>query len=218
MDLEKNESKEKQKEEETQQKIGTFLARYFNWLLVFVVLALIVAGGFFILKPKYDYVVKLTKDNASGTEQEYSTRREYLGKIKSLIEAYDRVNAADIKKVNFILAEKDVLEGLFPQIESLTKKNGLLLGSLKIESAEGAKESPGIDLTKKIEDTASLSAEIEKVKVSLSVVGVDYFSLKSFISALENNLTLIDIVNLNFSPDAGSAEFVFYTYYLKKTN
>lgn len=218
MDFEKSESRKKLKKEEMMQKINIFLARYFNWLLVLVVLIVIVAGSFFILKPKYDYITELKKGNESGQEQEYSARRLYLNKIKSLIEAYNKVNPSDVEKINFILAERDVPEELFTQIESLTKENGLLLESLKIEPAEEAVKSAGVSLTKKVEKTSSLPAEIGKMKGTLSVVGVDYFSLKSLVSALENNLMVMDITNLNFKPDASSAELVFYAYYLKKAN
>jgi len=216
MYLEKD--KNKIKKEEIKQKINTFFARYFNWLLVFVVLVVVIAGGFFVLKPKYDYVVKFTENNNSGTEQEYSIRREYLDKIKSLISTYNKVSAADMKKVDLILAEKGVPEKLFSQIEALAEKNGLLLESLKIESPEEAEESSGINLKKKTEEAGSLPAEIGILKGTFSIVGVDYFSLKSLISTMENNLMLMDIVNLNFNPDTSSAEFVFHTYYLKKTN
>jgi polyribonucleotide nucleotidyltransferase len=139
-----------------------------------------------------------------------------LDKIKSLIDAYEKVNLSDKEKVNFILAERNIPEELFPQVEALVKKNGLLLESLKIEPEEDAKKSSGISLTKKVEDKASLPKEIGRVKASLNVIGVDYFSLKSLISAMENNLIVTDIISVNFSPEGGSAELVFYSYYLKK--
>lgn len=218
MDFEKSENRKKQKKEEMMQKINIFFARYFNWLLTFIVLVVLVGGGFFILKPKYDYINELKNGNEYGQEQEYSARREYLNKIKNLIEVYNNVSSSDVKKVNFILAERDVPEELFPQIESLTKGNGLLLESLKIEPAEENVKSTGVSLTKEVKSTVSLPPEIERMKASLSVAGVDYFSLKSLISAFENNLMVMDITSLSFKPDTGSADLVFYAYSLKKAN
>lgn len=218
MDFEKSGIRKNQKKEEVKQKINMFLARYFNWLLILIVLTVIIAGSFFILKPKYDYINKLKMDNEFGQEQEYSSRRQYLDEIKSLIEAYNKVSPSDIEKIDVILSEKDVPEELFSQIESLTKGNGLLLESLKIESAGEVEKPSNINLTKKIQDNIVLPAEIGKIKATLNVVGVDYFSLKSLVSSFENSLMVMDIINLDFNPDNNSAELIFYAYYLKKAN
>jgi hypothetical protein len=219
MDFGKNENKKRDKKEKIRQRMNMFLARYFNWLLVLVVLIIVIIGSVFILKPKYNEITKLTKNNEFGQEQEYSIRRQYLDKIKSLIKIYDKVNRSDAEKVNYILAEKDIQEEIFSEIQSLVEKNGLLLEGLKIEPVEEVKKPSGVNLTKKTETNAVLlPPEIGRIKATLSVIGVDYFSLKSLISTMENNLALIDIVNLDFEPDSGSAELVFYTYYLKRTN
>jgi uncharacterized protein (UPF0333 family) len=217
MDFGKNESKKRDKKEKTKQIINMFLARYFNWLLVLIVLIMVVAGGIFILKPKYEEVAKLTKNNEFGQEQEYSIRRQYLDKVKNLIKIYNKVDRSDVEKVNYILAERYIQEEIFSEVQSLVEKNGLLLEALKIEPVEEVKKPSGVNLTKKIETAAiSLPAEIGRTKVTLSIVGADYFSLKSLISTMENNLALMDIISLDFDPGSSSAELVFYTYHLKK--
>lgn len=220
MEINKIEEKRERKKEKTKQIINVFLIRYFKWLIVFSVLVVLALGYILLIKPKYQQVTQLAKDGQAGKEQEYLQRREYLDKIKNLIRVFQGVKASDIKKVNYILEKKDGPEELFTQIESIVKKNGLLLISLKIESAEpGSKESPKkISRTEEetAEPAASLPPEIEKMKGTLKILGVDYFSLKSLLTSIENNLMIMDVVNLDFNPEGNSAQLIFYTYYLKQ--
>jgi len=57
---------------------------------------------------------------------------------------------------------------------------------------------------------------LSRVKIILGLSGVDYGSIKNFLSILENNLRLINVTDLNFTASGGSAKLVLEAYYLKK--
>ena len=206
------------KEEQIKQKVNVLLVRYFKWLVAFFVLVVLIFGYFLLLKPKYEGIAKLTSDGQLSKEQEYLERREYLDSLKNLVAVFQSVKLSDREKIDYILKKKDVPEELFSQIETIVKKNGLLLKSLKIEPEETDSKSSSQKVSRGGEEktVVSLPPEIGKIKATLEVLGVDYFGFKSLLTSMENNLMLMDVVNVNFSPEGNSAQLVFYTYYLKK--
>ncbi|MDD5071932.1 MAG: hypothetical protein PHQ42_04335 [Patescibacteria group bacterium] len=213
MDNEKN-----GKKAQTRQKINVFLVRYFKWLVIFFVLVVLVLGYFILLKPKYKEIARLTKDGRSGEEREYLERQEHLDDLKKLISVFRSVKTSEINKIDYILKRKDVPEELFGQVEAIARKNGLFLKSLKIESGEES-QSGGQKISREVTEekaAGSLPPEIGRIKVTFEVLGVDYFGLKSFLTSIENNLMLMDVVSVDFNPGDESVQLVFYTYYLKE--
>ena len=207
-----------EKEGQTRQKINVLLIEYFKWLIAFLVLVVFILGYFFLLKPKYEEIAKLTGDGQLSQEQEYLERREYLDKLKNLVAVFQSVKSSEIKKIDYILKPKDVPEELFSQVEAIVKKNGLLLKSLKIESGgeESKDSSQKVSRTTEEKTEVALPPEIGKTKATLEVLGVDYFGLKSLLASMENNLMLMDVASVNFAPEGNSVQLVFYTYYLKE--
>ena len=202
------------KEEQAGQKINILLVRYFKWLIAFLVLVVFILGYFFLLKPKYEEIAKLTGDGQLSKEQEYLERREYLDKLKNLVAVFQSVKSSEIKKIDYILKPKDVPEELFSQVEAIVKKNGLLLKSLKIESGgeESKDSSQKVSRTTEEKTEVALPPEIGKTKATLEVLGVDYFGLKSLLASMENNLMLMDVASVNFAPEGNSAQLTFYVY------
>ena len=65
-----------------------------------------------------------------------------------------------------------------------------------------------IDISQTILDEA-------KVKIKLSVSGVSYKKLKALLLAIEENLRLMDVVDVNFSSERKTADLEIDTYYYK---
>lgn len=212
---EKGSKKKKAKE----QRINMFLVRYFKWLVVLFVLIVFISSYIFLIKPKYQKITQLVGANKISREQKYLERKEYLAGIKDLINIYKKINLSDIKKVNLILSKGNNYEELFTQLESIVLKSGLLIKSLKIDSEEyvgkeNILKKPKISRKESGTDS-SLPSEIGRIKVTLSIIGVDYFSLKNILNNIENNLMIMDIISLDFQPSNNSVDLDFYTYYLK---
>jgi len=206
------------KEKQTGQKINVLLIKYFKWLIAFLVLVVLTFGYFLLLQPKYEKVAQLARNGQLSKEQEYQERREYLDKLKNLVTVFRSVKSSEIKKIDYILKKKDVPEELFTQVEAIVKKNGLLLNSLKIESGERESKSSSqkVSIGGEEKTGVSLPPEIGKTKATLEVWGADYFGLKSLLTSMENNLMLMDVISVGFSPEGNFVQLVFYTYHLKE--
>lgn len=219
MSLNKLGEKGSKKKKAKEQRINMFLVRYFKWLVVLFVLIVFISSYIFLIKPKYQKITQLVGANKISREQEYLERKEYLAGIKDLINIYKKINLSDIKKVNLILSKGNNYEELFTQLESIVLKSGLLIKSLKIDSEEyvgkeNILKKPKISRKESGTDS-SLPSEIGRIKVTLSIIGVDYFSLKNILNTIENNLMIMDIISLDFQPSNNSVDLDFYTYYLK---
>ena len=206
------------KERQIRQKINVLLIKYFKWLIAFLVLVVLTFGYFLLLQPKYEKVAQLARNGQLSKEQEYQERREYLDKLKNLVTVFKSVKSSEIKKIDYILKKKDVPEELFTQVEAIVKKNGLLLNSLKIESGERESKSSSqkVSIGGEEKTGVSLPPEIGKTKATLEVWGADYFGLKSLLTSMENNLMLMDVISVGFSPEGNFVQLVFYTYHLKE--
>ena len=60
-----------------------------------------------------------------------------------------------------------------------------------------------------------LPADIERIRFNLFVVGTNYNSLRSLLITLENNLSLMDIININFNPEGKTTNMIVDAYQLK---
>lgn len=219
MSLNKLGEKGSKKKKAKEQRINMFLVRYFKWLIVLFVLIVFISSYIFLIKPKYQKITQLVGANKISREQEYLERKGYLAGIEDLINIYKKINLSDIKKVNLILSKGNNYEELFTQLESIVLKSGLLIKSLKIDSEEyvgkeNILKKPKISRKESGTDS-SLPSEIGRIKVTLSIIGVDYFSLKNILNTIENNLMIMDIISLDFQPSNNSVDLDFYTYYLK---
>ena len=177
-------TKEDKKRAKKEKKINTFLVNYFKWLVALLVLIVFISGYIFLIKPKYQKITQSVGANKISREQEYLERKGYLAGIKDLINIYKKINSFDIKKVNLILSKGNNYEKLFTQLESMVLRSGLIIKSLKIDfeeyvGKENILKKPKISREESGTDS-SLPSEIGRIKVTLSIIGVDYFSFVTY--------------------------------------
>lgn len=206
--------------EQLKQKVNGFLIKYFNLLAIVLAVIILIAGFFLLIKPKYNKISREIKLSNENSENKYNAAFNYLAQLNKLKAEYEKVSPEDIKKIEAMLPSEEFYEELFVQLESVVLKNGLLLTSIQIspegipsgkESAAAKARNNPSEKNKAAEDI--LPEEITKIKIAMNVAGVDYFGLKNLLYALENNLQLIDITNLNFSPDQKGVTIEMFAYY-----
>ncbi|MEA3463560.1 MAG: type 4a pilus biogenesis protein PilO [Patescibacteria group bacterium] len=211
-----------QQDNQQKQKINTLLIKYFKWL-IFGVLTIILAAGYFLLiQPKYKQVAKDAESISEGKQLKYLTQQKYLNRLNELKAVYQSIKIQDRDKIEAILPNQAEIDKLFTEIEAIALSNGLILTSLQFESVksaakidnkyvvESAKANQGSK--DKIND---LPEEIAKIKIIMNLVGTDYNGLKNILKTIERNLRLMDIIKLSFSPNDNQTSLELLAYYMK---
>jgi Tfp pilus assembly protein PilO len=193
--------------------INKVLSDYFGFLIAGVVVVILAFGFFFLLKPKYDQTMQIISVINKQEEADFENKKRELQKIKDLLKSYNDIDENYRKKVFSIIPERENKEEIFSEVNYLVSRNGLILQSVALSEGGG-----GYDISDGVsgggEDYLA-SGEIKKVTISFSIRGTDYESFKNFISAIESNLPILDIVNLNFDPGNNASSYLIDTYYLQ---
>jgi hypothetical protein len=188
---------------------------WFNFVLVFLILA---GGSFFVLWPRLEKA--RAEADLSSIYEEYSDLQNELARLESAKGVFENISSQDLDKINRMIPDKENYEKLFPLVETLVTRSGMILVSLKVESKEDvlrnmqANQANEAALSSQTAEEA-LPSEIEVVRISLEAAGADYPNLKSFLKALESNLKLLDVKNVSFIAGK-NCKLEIETYYLKK--
>lgn len=191
-----------------------FLNRYFNLLLsVFVILILVVSYSL-ILGPKYESAQVVVKENLVNQQLLYNQQRKKLDTLKVISEIYNKIPKSDIEKLNSVLPYEYKAERLYGEIEEIVLDNGWTLDSVAISYPDEEQEGK---IKKEVQDDyffGSLSENVGRVELSLSLSGVDYLGAKRLLSVLESNLRLFDVKSFDFSGQS-KVDLVLVTYYYR---
>ena len=196
-------------------KINIFLSNYFNLLLFIIIISLLASGYTLIVKPKYENLIKEISVAGQERNLEYSERSKYLNKLKELKAEYDKVSANDIDRAYMLAPKEEYYEKMFAEIEDLVLKKGFLLSSLSIEKAE-SKDKKEVNNENVITENSEENNYdgVKTLSIKMDILGVDYNNLKKLLGILENNLRLLDVYNLAFSPENNSVSITMSAYYV----
>lgn len=209
------ENKPSEKTEKIKGLVLSYLYEYFNYLLILVVVVVLAVGFIFVIKPKKD---KIT-DNIEKVNQEKIKQKEdlvnLLSKIKNYEIQYDKLDDTSKQRIGQLLPKKPDIENLFVQVEDMVRRRGLTMTTLKITESGGGNSTDRQSRGEVPAAADEMPARIGVLQISLSVTGLDYSSLKSFLTAIEANLRITDIKKISFPPTSESLELNMDTYYLK---
>ncbi len=198
----------------TQKFILKFISRYFNFIVLLMALLILASGYFFILKPKFEAIKKDIKEVNAAKEEEKRSRSLELSRLNAYIRDYNSISTADKEKIYKLLPRFIQPEELMAEIEQLIIRRGLILTSIQIG---GLNRDSSIKKNRAKKPASKLKNEsqVKSVEIKVSILGIDYEGLKGLLRALENNLRLMDVTNLSFSPGGESAEMTIVVYYKK---
>lgn len=187
--------------------LNLFLNRYFNIMMVGVVLIILAAAYFLLIRPKYDSTMAAIKINIEQQQRLYADQVKKLNNLKTIASLYDKISPADLKKFNGVLPEQYVKEALYGELEEIVSQNGFILNAVTINKDE-AKPGDGTEEVK--------SSKVGSLNLQLSVSAIDYAGFKNLLRLLENNLRLFDVTKVSFNPGGNTAMITLTTYYYNK--
>lgn len=208
-----------------QNLINRMLNEYFGILVILVVLVILAGSYFLLIKPKYQKIV--ASINATFYEKnQLAPKYKELSNYKALIEAYKKVDPADIEKVSGLVPKEYLKEDLFTEMIYLASTKDLAVNDLNVvkdvdaiaaTSTGGRRVGPagGATTTSATADL-KLPSGVGSFNVKIVLGKATYPALKSWLQAMENSLRIIDVRSLSFDPKASTATLEMTTYYLKK--
>lgn len=191
------------------------LTSYFNAAVAIIVILVLAVAVIFFLLPKYQQVAAEKAKVQQAQNNQYADLLSYYNKLVHYKAAYAAIRQTDKDNLNTMLPDENQHELLFTQISALIKQQGLLLTSLSITPDNSSANTKSRSTAKTSAQSDNLPAGVGSIKVNMSLSGVSYSSLLSLLSALENNMRLIDVNSIQYSPDTGVASLDATTYYVK---
>lgn len=182
--------------------LAEFLKKYFGLVLFVIVLVFFTAAYYLIISPKFEEATVFISDKTLEEQKKYNETVQKLIDLGSLNRSYKKIDPKLVKKVEDFLPSEYVQEQLFLELEQVIIKNGYKVNSIAVEKELG-------------NSVGAANKNVGKVKVKISVSAVNYLDFKKLLSIMESNVRLMDIEKLDFQPGDQTADFDFYTYYLK---
>ncbi len=203
--------------EKTEQRINYLSNKYFKWLIILFIIIFFVFGYFFIIKPKYEQIIQSIQMQADLQSQDYLTKKDNLEKVKRIVSLYNQAESEKIKSVQTLLPTNPSHEKIFTVLDDMISKNGLILDEIKISipSQEGEIEKGGGSTQEENLEIIDrdLPQQVKRVDINMSLMGVSYPGLKSFLTNLEDNLRLVDVASIDFVSDSGAVNLKLQTYF-----
>ena len=182
--------------------LAGFLKKYFGLVVFVFVLLLSLAAYYLIIAPKFKEAISVISADTLEQQKKYNEVAQKLVDLSSLDRSYKKIDSKLVAKVEEFLPSEYVQEQLFLELEQVIIKNGYTVNSITVEKELGSA-------------VGAANKSVGRVKVKISVSSVDYLDFKKLLSIMESNVRLMDIEKLTFAPGDQTADFEFFTYYLK---
>ncbi len=188
-----------------------FLKNYFNFILAMAIIVFLIISYFFILAPKYNATTAAIKDSITEQQKLYNAQQKKLANFKDIASLYKKVSPSDLKKFNNVLSDEYVKESLFGEIEDIVNQNGFVIDKISVTRPEEVNKDKPADASAIV-----APSNLGEIDINLSLGAIDYAGFKNIVKIFENNLRLLDISQVDFSADSGTAVLTLRTYYYKK--
>ena len=196
-----------------QQIITNFLFHYLGIIIFIFIFLFFIFGILYIILPKYNSI----KDDITATNVAKKKEKEdmelYLLKLKSYLNNFNKISDQDKEKINVLLPNSGQVEYLLVNMESLVRQRGLMLTSLEITEKEKTKESKTRRAKTSESEKIDLPPGVNIITIKMEITGTDYNSLKKLLKEIENNLRILDIDKIGFSPGGTCLSIEMTSYY-----
>jgi Tfp pilus assembly protein PilO len=186
-------------------KLDIFMYKYSFLVLILLLGAVLAAGFFFLLKPKYEEVLLTFNKIYEQKKTEASTLKASERKALQYIVDFNSISESEKSLIDKIIPDSGQSELIYIEIEKIAKERGLILRKINITEKKE-------DLRNK-NDEEKVKKGVNELEIDLIVEGFNYEGMKRFLSAIEKNIRLMDIQDITFSPDTFSANIKLLTYY-----
>ena len=177
------------------------VSRYLPLFTAALVIIILVVG-YLNLMPQYQEA-KINGHNNLALQQ---AKKEALDKqlvdLKQLLANYRQINQVDVERLEKVLPTKNDIAGLFSQLQTLADEQQFSLASVNIDQEpEKLADQPDAD-------------RIKKLTLTITLVGQPYPAFKALLDSIEDNLRLLDVNAVYFTPETNNYSLNVFTYYV----
>jgi Tfp pilus assembly protein PilO len=163
-----------------------------NLSLILIIVFFIVA---FVVFFNYTWPALLkvldANDKLKVVKQNYAKQLQSLQMAKQIIDQYKNLTNVN-QTISLTLPKSEEIYNVITQLNKISQNSGLLLQSISLQRS--ASTSQTTSTTK----TESLINKPQTITLTLNLVGT-YEAFKTWLEAIETNIRLMDITNINFS-------------------
>jgi Tfp pilus assembly protein PilO len=188
-------------------KTDIFMYKYSFLVLILIMAAVLAAGFFMILKPKYEEVLHNYNTEYENRSNESMILKTNVAKLTQYLVDYNSLSEYEKEMIYKMVPEKNQYEIIYAEMDKLITGQNLILRKVSVSQIEDDPRNLDISETAK---------KIGKTGVEIMVEGVNYDSMKRLLASIEKNMRLMDIQEIKFNPDSYSVSINFITYYSAK--
>ena len=181
-------------------KFKKFLVANFRLFSLIIPLIILGCGYLYFLRPKYNYLKMTGGLTLNILKSSLQSKKEYLKNLEELKITYNNLTEEEKEKLEQILPLKKDIPNLFVHFENLIKQNGLKLSSINFTEEDTTEED--------------IKKGVKILNIDLGLKGGNYQILKKFLTNLEQDIKIMDVVSISFSPEGYNIKLK--TYYLSE--
>jgi len=193
---------------EKQQLLNLFLYKYFHIFNIILFILVLLFSYIFVINPKYRDITRGVELSNVEKREKLDNMQQFLAKLNRYRQEYYEISPANIERLNAMLPEGTDIESMYTEIASLVKQRGLTLSSLEVTPEDRTTSA-------QIKKSSANEGKVGEIKLNMQVSGADYDAFKKLVLALENNLRLINIDKVSYSPADMTIGMEAVSYYLK---
>lgn len=177
------------------------VSRYLPFLTAGLVIIILVVD-YLSLMPQYQEIQVSGRNNLATQRAKKEALAKQLVDLKQLLANYQRINQADVERLEKVLPTKKDVAGLFAQLQVLADEQQFSLASVNInQEPEKPADQPDAD-------------RIKKLTLTITLIGQSYPAFKALLDSIEYNLRLLDVNAVYFSPETNNYSLNVFTYYV----
>ncbi|MBU2566333.1 type 4a pilus biogenesis protein PilO [Patescibacteria group bacterium] len=189
-----------QKEQkQIQKKRPSRLFTHYYGSIILLLISVLIAAGFLIIKPKID-AYKNIHSQILSTQNNIDAERQYYDGLSRSVAAANTIDSEVLDKVDRALPREISIPEMLVQVEQASKSNGVSVSSISFEQTTTKKNENGL----------------QPVGMTMAVKAGSYQQLKSFLNSLETSLRIMDLQLLSvaqFDEKGVSFTLQMQTYY-----
>lgn len=186
-------------------RILLFIGKTIVWWVILTVAVVLGGGYLLVIAPKLSTIQGSTSRDVAEKQARLQEQEEESQALRSLEENLKTVSAAEQRRLEAVLPSAAELDDLYIQFTDLAASLGLSMTSLEFSDAGSSATA---------EEKQNVGGDIQTVGVTFSVDGVEsYEALKTLLTTLQDNLRILDMNSLAYSPGTTQYSLTLKLYY-----